>query len=301
MPRQAEVPEALTHGPFALEQAEKAGLTRSQLRSACWKRIGRGIYMWAGIPDSPTLLLFGIRHRLPPGAAFSGPTAAWLHGLDLRPGDPVEVTVDRACKVATRAGMSLRHAILADGDVVKRHGLPVTSAIRTAFDLSRNLPMVEAVVALDMALHARLVDAEEVRRYISGHPRFARIAQARHVVGLANRAAESPMETRLRMCLVLAGLPCPDVQVPLHDGLGQFLGRPDLYYPDHRVAIEYDGGTHRDSLVADNRRQNRLLSAGFQLLRFTASDVYNNPNTIVVHVRAALDRTHSGRRCISRQ
>jgi len=80
------------------------------------------------------------------------------------------------------------------------------------------------------------------------------------------------MEARLRMLLIGAGLPRPQVQVALYDDQGRFLARTDLYYPDHRLALEYDGGTHRESLVEDNRRQNRLLRAGFRLLRFTASE-----------------------------
>ena len=44
----------------------------------------------------------------------------------------------------------------------------------------------------------------------------------------------------------------------------------------------------------DNRRQNRLLNAGFRLLRFTATDVYNTPDSVVALVRAALTRTFPG-------
>jgi len=33
-----------------------------------------------------------------------------------------------------------------------------------------------------------------------------------------------------------------------------------------RPAIEYDGASHRESLTAD-RRQNRMMNAGFTLLR----------------------------------
>jgi hypothetical protein len=37
--------------------------------------------------------------------------------------------------------------------------------------------------------------------------------------------------------------------------------------PDYaRLCIEYDGGTHRESLAADNQRQNRLVGAGYELL-----------------------------------
>lgn len=69
---------------------------------------------------------------------------------------------------------------------------------------------------------------------------------------------------------------------------GRFLGRPDLYYPSHRLAIEYDGSTHRTSLVEDNRRQNRLLAAGIRLLRFTAGDVLHNPESVRTQVRGYL-------------
>jgi very-short-patch-repair endonuclease len=41
-------------------------------------------------------------------------------------------------------------------------------------------------------------------------------------------------------------------------------------------------------LIDDNRRQNRLIGAGFRLLRFTAADVYGGPESIVLQVRHEL-------------
>lgn len=96
------------------------------------------------------------------------------------------------------------------------------------------------------------------------------------------------METRLRLHLVLAGLPRPRAQAPLHDERGRFLGRPDLYYPEQRLCIEYDGATHRDSLAGDDRRLNRLLDAGCRLLRFTAADLAGSPNAVVAIVARQL-------------
>ena len=96
------------------------------------------------------------------------------------------------------------------------------------------------------------------------------------------------MESRLRMVLVLGGLPRPKAQVSIHDRWGRFVGRPDLYYEQHRLGIEYDGGFHRDALAEDNRRQNRLLNAGVRLLRFTGTDVLGNPESVVSQVRAML-------------
>ncbi len=101
------------------------------------------------------------------------------------------------------------------------------------------------------------------------------------------------METRLRLLLVLAGLPRPETQVSLFDEQGRFLGRPDLYYRSHRLALEYDGATHRDTLTGDNRRQNLLVNAGYRILRFTADDVLRNPDSVVTQVRQALGQRDS--------
>jgi hypothetical protein len=49
-----------------------------------------------------------------------------------------------------------------------------------------------------------------------------------------------------------------------------------------------DGANHRDRLVEDNRRQNLLINAGYQLLRFTATDIHQRPEVIVAQVRSAL-------------
>jgi very-short-patch-repair endonuclease len=228
-----------------------------------------------------------IRRSLPTAAVFSGRTAAWLHGLDLAPGDPVEVTIPSGNGVSARAGLSVRRAEIA-GEVVVRRGVPTTSILRTAIDLGSRPPLVEAVVAVDMALHARLVDLTQLREYIDAHPRHPGIAHLRRVVDVAEPASESAMETRLRLLLVLAGLPRPRAQVALHDERGRFLGRSDLYYPAQRLGLEYDGSTHRASLVEDNRRQNRLQDAGYRLLRFTAADISRAPDAVVALVARQL-------------
>jgi very-short-patch-repair endonuclease len=241
-----------------------------------------------GLTDSPQLVLASVLRRLPAGAVFSGRTAAWLHGLDFEPCNPIEATIPRASGLANLAGVSVRRNELPDADRVRRRGVPATTAIRTVFDLTSRPPLTEAVIAIDMALHHGLVRLPELRAWAGSHTRTKGIRQFRRVVELAEPKTESPMETRLRMLLVLARLPRPQVQVSLHDDHGRFLGRVDLFYPAQRLAIEYDGGTHRNSLVEDNRRQNLLVSAGHRLLRFTVADIRETPAGVVDQVLAAL-------------
>ena len=172
--------------------------------------------------------------------------------------------------------------------MVTRRGHPTTSVVRTLADLGRQLPLVEAVAALDMALHKRLLESADLRLWVCEHPRYPGIARLRRTIELAEPATESVMETRLRLLLVIARLPRPRAQVPLYDEVGHFLGRPDFFYPLHRLALEYDGSHHRENLTGDNRRQNRLVDAGYRLLRFTAADVLSAPDSVVALVRRAL-------------
>src|SRR5437660_2400669 len=283
MARPPNVPPALTKGPFTLREARLAGLSWDQLQGTSWRRIGRGLYMWSGLGESPLVTLAAVRRPLPI-AVFSGRTAAWLHGLDLPPCDPVEVTIPAGCGVSARTGPAVRRLALHDGEVVTRREMRATSILRTVADVGSRPPLVDAVVAVDMALHRRLVALTDLRAYVAEHPRLRGITRLRRVLDLAEPASESAMETRLRLLLVLAGLPRPLAQVALNDERGHFLGRTDLYYPAQRLGLEYDGATHRDNLVQDNRRQNRLQDAGFRLLRFTAADINHRPDAVVALV-----------------
>jgi very-short-patch-repair endonuclease len=290
VPLKHAVPAALRTRPFTPAEASEVGVTRGQLRGASYRRMGSGLYRWAGLKESPQLMLSAVGRRLPAGAAFSGRTAAWLHGLDVAPCDPIEVTIPETVGSGHRAGASVHRAHLGANEVVLRRALPTTSVLRTVVDLGGRDPLTEGVVAADLILHAGLVTIAELCSYAAEHPRAKGIARLRRVVELAEPRAESAMETRLRMLLVLAGLPRPEAQVSIHDDQGHFLGRPDLLYRHERLAIEYDGGHHRERVVDDNRRQNGLVGAGFRLLRFTAADVYGAPEMVAMHVRHALEQ-----------
>lgn len=226
------------------------------------------------------------RRRLPEDAMFSGLTGAFLHSLDV-PARPIDVTVPEGCGVSARAGIVLRRRAIAPEDATRRHGLPVTSLPRTLADVSWQLDLVEATVVVDMALNAGLVDLAALWAWARSRRGVKGVARLKRVLRYADAGAESPMETRLRMAIVLGGLPPPLTQQTLRDAEGIAIGRADLYYPEQRLIIEFDGGVHRSSLVADNRRQNRLIQAGYTLLRFTSADLQNQA-VVVAQVRSML-------------
>ncbi|HKW59633.1 MAG TPA: DUF559 domain-containing protein [Candidatus Dormibacteraeota bacterium] len=288
MGRKPVLPSALLGRPFTIHDAKRAGIGRAHLRGASWTRVGPGTYAWARLEDDSIHELQAARYRLPDCAAFSGLTAAWLHGIDVAPCNPIEATVPDDAGVSARSGLFVRRATLDERDVVVIRGVRATTIARTVADLSARLSLTEAVVIADAALHERRVTLAKLESWARSHARRRGIRRLRRVIELAEPASESPMESRLRMVLVMAGLPRPMAQVSIHDRFGEFAGRPDLYYETQRLGIEYDGDVHRSALAADNQRQNKLLNAGVRLLRFTASDVLGNPAAVVAHVRTEL-------------
>jgi very-short-patch-repair endonuclease len=288
MGRTALVPAELTAGPFTREDALRAGLDRWHLEGANWRRVGPNVYVWAGLPDTLELKVEAAHRRLPPTAVFSGFAAAWLHGLDVDLCEPIEVTIPKGLGVSARTGFVVRRAAFGVGEVVTVRGKRATSPLRTLSDLAIRLNVTEAVVVADLALRARLATIEELNALCVARAGGVGVVNLRRVARFAEPATESPMESRLRMVLVLGGLPRPQAQISIYDKDGQFVARLDLYYPDQRLGIEYDGGDHRFSLAEDNRRQNKLLAAGIRLLRFTAADVFQSPRSVVTQVRAML-------------
>lgn len=288
MARRPFLPASLLRGPFTLEEARRAGLDRGHLQGDSWIRIGPSTYVWKEIADEPLHRLQASFRRLPPGSAFSGLTAAWLHGIDVSPCDPIEVTVPNSARVSARAGISVRRAALGKKDITKVRGMPATGLVRTVGEVCSRVDLVEAVVIADQALHSHRVSLDQLVAWAESRVGYRGVQKLRRVLDLAEPAAESPMESRLRMLLILNGLPRPKAQVSIHDRWGRFAGRPDLFYEKGRLGIEYDGGVHREQLAEDNRRQNRLLNAGVRLLRFTAADVLHHQDAVVDQVRAML-------------
>jgi len=278
------IPGEFKADPFTVAEARGAGLTWESLQTRAWRRMSRGQYAWTGLRHDVELILRAVGKRLPERGAFSGRTAAWIHGLDVLPCEPIEVTVPRELAVRSRSGVRLRRASLPDRDVTIHRGFRVTTPLRTACDLGSCADTVEATVALDMALHAGMVDMRALNRHVDSSGGAKGIKRLRRAVSLAEPRSESAMETRLRLELIKAHLPAPEAQVDLHDRTGKFLARADLYYRDVRLVVEFDGQNHKERLVPDLRRQNALVNAGYLVLRFTAGDLRTR-GTIALQVR----------------
>jgi hypothetical protein len=119
---------------------------------------------------------------------------------------------------------------------------------------------------------------------------------ARRAAGLVRPRVDSATETRLRLLVVLAGLPEPETGLDVYDRYGAWIARPDLSYPKLRIAIEYDGRHHAESDRQWNKdigRREHFDRAGWRLIVVTAKHLYRQPGPTVMRILDALhERDH---------
>ena len=285
----AAVPSELLAGPFTLDQALAAGLTRNSLQSAPWRRVFRGVWIHVDLPDTLEMRLAAVRLVLPGRAVVCGLTAAWLHDLDVRRESDLDIHVSFAKgeRVRRRPGLVVSQETLEESDIVVIGGLRVTSALRTTFDCLRLLRGWDRLVVADAMTHYRLVSIEELRRYFASERRLRNLRIGEALIDDIEPKAESPMETRMRLVLIEGGNPRPEAQVHVFDTKSNFVGRADLGYEPLKLAIEYDGALHWKQRREDDRRRDAMREAGWIVIVFSADDIFKTPEATASRVKRA--------------
>jgi hypothetical protein len=150
------------------------------------------------------------------------------------------------------------------------------------------LDLVELVTAGDHLIRRGHVTTDALLAACAGY-RGRGALVARRAAGLVRARVDSPRESELRLCLVLAGLPEP-VCNPLVGGARLPVGRADLVYIGLKVILEYEGDQHRTDVRQWNRdieRQEQLVAEGWIVVRITAERM-SRPRSVVARVLQAL-------------
>ncbi|WP_156232090.1 hypothetical protein [Corynebacterium occultum] len=91
------------------------------------------------------------------------------------------------------------------------------------------------------------------------------------------------------------GLPVPHLQADILDHHGIFIGRPDFFYPEYSVGVEYDGeGKYRgqygitpeEAAISEMQRTKQFGNAGIWLIRITAQTL--NDGSWIRHLSQTL-------------
>lgn len=286
---------ACQHGLLTQRQARQAGLSRGAVRrrvvSGRLIEVGHGVYRVAGSAETPyseiAAAVLGARQP----AFASHATAALLWGIAVDSAG-IELTTLNPTRVRRNGILEHRSYALVDVDVSEKDGIAVTSPARTLIDLSGRYNAERLGNLVDDALRKRIVSissihrcAERLRSAPGRRMSIVRDVLATRVPGYD--PGESDLEARALRAILRAGLPAPRQQYEVL--VGGIRMRLDFAYPEQRLAVEMDGWTYhgpRSNFEADRRRDNALLLAGWQVLRFTTS---SSDEDIVRSVRAALD------------
>ena len=272
--------------------AVRAGLvTPGQLRGPTYLRLFPDTYVRRGAapPDlgvrAYAAHLYSGRRGILSGCSAANRLDAACHPPDA----PAELTVHRG-ELRSRAGLVVHRDRMRADEYLVDAGVPVTTSLRSAYDLGRWLPLIEAVVAVDALAGRGRFTPSAVLDVAGRYPGARGCTQLPRVIGLADARAGSPMETRLRLLLVLRGLPAPEVQYPVQDERRRRAVWLDLAYPERRIGIEYEGEEHTrpERVLRDVGRYTGLVDQGWRIYRFTKYEVYGEPDEIAAKIRRAL-------------
>lgn len=277
-------------GPFTRVMAKAAGVSDRMRQSPPWRQVFTGVWVHDGIEDTRELRLQAARLLIPPAGVLCGLTAAWVLGVDVRRLNDLDVHVGfpKGKRIRKRPGLSVCQETLDPADVTEISGVRITTPVRTVFDCLRWLRGVEGIVVADALTHACLVSLPELATYFASKRRLRNLRIAERLLEFVEPSTESPMETRLRMLLINAGLPRPKPQHEVRDRLDVLVGRLDLSYPDVRLGIEYDGADHWKQRRDDDRRRAAIRACDWEVCVFSADDIYLTPDATVAFVRQLL-------------
>ncbi|MBK5306776.1 MAG: hypothetical protein JJD92_08840 [Frankiaceae bacterium] len=261
------------------ELVKKVGSRRladNALVEGLWWRVLRDAYVEWFHDDTPAVRVSALRKVLPPDVALSGRAALWALGVDvLSKTGELDVTSPRGRHLERRPGVVPHIAALPDSELCEANGLLLVSAARAFVDVARRESLTEAVAFGDAVLRSGAGTLDQFRESLDSARGLRNVTAARAVVPHLEPRSESLMESRLRMKLVLGGLPRPEAQFDMYDEHGVHAGRGDLHIDG--VVLEYDGREERlkkSRFNADRRRRSRIAELGLEIREFTAADVY---------------------------
>ena len=315
MTRRQPLPLELANRSFRVSDALAAGVTPSRLRALDLMSPARGVRAPVPQPavaadhaDEPASVAIAARARreflasalafapaLGPGQFFSHETALALIGCPL-PRFPhlpsLHVSAHRPAGMPRRKEV-VGHRLGARPTAVGRsRGVPCEHPARAWRQTATLWQLDDLVAAGDFLIspRRRLLSIGDLREEVEamGDVRGGTLDAALQLLRIG---AESPEESRLRLVLLRAGLPEPHLQYEIFTPSGLLIARLDLAFPDHLVAVEYDGRGHAEDarqFEKDADRWDAIRAAGWQHVRILQHHMRPDPAVAVRKVTAAL-------------
>jgi hypothetical protein len=234
-----------------------------------------------------------------PAALLSHGSAAWLWGLG--PRSPLPLMVSTPIHRSPRPPIRLHHARrLTEEDRALREGIPVTVVPRTLLDLAATVRRERLRRMIERAEELRLLDLEPLESVLARNAGHHGTKRLRGALALYRPPpfTRSKLERRFLALVLEAGLPRPSTNFI---ELGFEL---DVYWPEHRFAVELDTfETHgtREAFERDRLRQEELKLAGIEMIRVTGTRLEREPDEVIRRVARLLGIRGRGARTGNRR
>jgi len=226
-------------------------------------------------------------------AALSHRAAAALRGMRPDGRAAIDVTTSNGRGGRRHAGITAHVTrMLLPRDITIVDGIPCTSVARTLLDLAevvdrrgleRAIDRAEVLRVLDMHGLSDVLDRANGRR----GAKLLRAVLAEHYAG--STLTQSELEERFLLICLDAGVIAPEVNawMPLPDEEIKV----DFMWRTQRLIVEVDGrqahGT-RQAFERDRARDQRLMLAGYRVVRFTWRQITREPERVARTTRALL-------------
>lgn len=308
---------AAQSGLFTAQQARECGFTAGEIQrlrvAGALQSVRRGVYAITaayGQLDQPGRHAVDVRAlvlRCDEPTTISHQSAGVLLGMPLlRPElDIVHATRPELPASRLEAGAHHHPGALPRTHVTTVGGIAVTSPARTAVDIARTHDFPRGLAAVDSALRGG-VTSEEVLAVLDFCRAWPGARGASRAVSYGDGRAENPGESWSRAVLIERGLTPPELQLEIRDDRG-LVGRADFGWLEQRTLGEFDGrGKYGlepgylteaagEALWQEKRREDRLRALGWEIVRWTWSDLFH-PEILAERVRAAFRRASLRRR-----
>ena len=295
------------HGVVCRAQCAAIGMTPSEVKALVgagrWHPAGPRVLRALGAPESDLQRAMIAVLDAGPGAQLSHDSAAALWGV---PGYNLArlqlCTTRRGSPFPSQFATVHRHRALASIASTEVECVPVVRPEVMVIQLCAKTSAERAGSILDRAWRERLLSGPSLARVLASVPTqgLAGVGVVRQV--LAERGPgyvppASALEGRVAAILRENGIHGLVPQVDLGDA-EHWCGRVDLFDRQHSIVLEVDSEKFHTALVDvshDARRQERLESAGFDVVRVTDFQVWHRPGEVVKAMAAARRRAYNRR------
>lgn len=287
------LPDELDPRGFSVRDGLRAGLTPDQLRARRLVAPHRGTRSTA-VPSSVEERAHALAPLLTVGDRFSHTTAALLHGMRLPSGHrevAMHLTSTQRPRAPQIAGVAGHRSSVTE--TVTVDDLPVSSPVVAWVECSSILALDDLIVMGDGLVRRRRPQATMPRlsAAVEGHRGRRGFRSLEKALAHIRPGTGSARETELRLLVVRAGLPEPEVNGEIRNEFGVLLGHGDLVFRRERVLLEYEGRQHTDprQFAIDIERLDVIMAESWRVMRVDRV-LFADKHRLLSRLRAALTR-----------